>query len=95
MGKHPTSSQYSIVCCIVQATASYDMTWRLWDIETGSCLMEQEGHSRQVYSVAFHPDGSLAGSVGLDAYGEQKLAWTHCQQDGISLCFLGGRTKCR
>lgn len=54
----------------LQATASYDMTWRLWDIETGSCLMEQEGHSRQVYSVAFHPDGSLAGSVGLDAYGE-------------------------
>jgi U4/U6 small nuclear ribonucleoprotein PRP4 len=54
----------------MQATASYDMTWRLWDIETGSCLMEQEGHSRQVYSVAFHPDGSLAGSVGLDAYGE-------------------------
>jgi WD40 repeat protein len=56
---------------VLQATASYDMTWRLWDIETGSCLMEQEGHSRQVYSVAFHPDGSLAGSVGLDAYGEQ------------------------
>jgi len=60
-------------CCVLQATASYDMTWRLWDSETGSCLMEQEGHSRQVYSVAFHPDGSLAGSVGLDAYGKQPL----------------------
>lgn len=55
---------------VLQATASYDMTWRLWDVETGSCLYEQEGHSRQVYAVAFHPDGSLAGSVGLDAHGE-------------------------
>lgn len=54
----------------MQATASYDMTWRFWDVETGSCLFEQEGHSRQVYAVAFHPDGSLAGTVGLDAHGK-------------------------
>lgn len=46
------------------------MTWRLWDVETGGCLLEQEGHSRGVYAVAFHPDGSLVGSVGLDAIGE-------------------------
>lgn len=51
------------------ATASFDGTWRLWDIESGVSLLEQEGHSRAVYAVAFHPDGSLAGSVGLDAYG--------------------------
>jgi WD40 repeat protein len=53
-----------------QATPSFDSTWRLWDAETGACLLEQEGHSRGVYAVAFHPDGSLAGSVGLDAIGE-------------------------
>lgn len=34
-------------------TASFDQTWRLWDIETGECLQEQEGHSRAVYAVAF------------------------------------------
>lgn len=34
-------------------TASFDQTWRLWDIETGDCLLEQEGHSRSVYAVAF------------------------------------------
>ncbi len=34
-------------------TASYDLTWRLWDCETGHCLLEQEGHSRSVYTVAF------------------------------------------
>lgn len=50
-------------------TASFDMTWRLWDLETGQCLQEQEGHSRAVYAVAFQQDGSLAASGGLDAYG--------------------------
>jgi U4/U6 small nuclear ribonucleoprotein PRP4 len=34
-------------------TASFDLTWRLWDVETGQCLLEQEGHSRSVYTVAF------------------------------------------
>lgn len=29
--------------------------------------MEQEGHSRGVYCVAFHPDGSLCASGAYDA----------------------------
>lgn len=41
-------------------TASFDLTWRLWDVETGQCLLEQEGHSRSVYTVAFQV---RAGSV--------------------------------
>ena len=49
------------------ATCSYDGTWRLWDTGTGVNIMEQEGHSRAVYSIAFHPDGSLCGSGGFDA----------------------------
>ena len=49
------------------ATASYDGTWRLWDVSTGVTLVEQEGHSRAVYSVAYHPDGSLCASSGFDA----------------------------
>jgi hypothetical protein len=53
-----------------QATASFDTTWRLWDVERGACVLEQEGHSRAVYAVGFHPDGSLAASAGLDAVGE-------------------------
>ncbi|EFN58103.1 hypothetical protein CHLNCDRAFT_20357 [Chlorella variabilis] len=48
-------------------TASFDQTWRLWDVETGSCLLEQEGHSRSVYAVAFQDDGALAASGGMDA----------------------------
>ena len=60
-------------------TASYDQTWRLWDLETGDCLLEQEGHSRSVYAVAFQPDGALAASGGLDAVGAHPGSplWCH------------------
>jgi len=47
-------------------TASYDLSWRLWDVETGAELLCQEGHCRAVYAIAFHPDGSLAASSGLE-----------------------------
>lgn len=50
-------------------TASFDQTWRLWDVESGACLQEQEGHSRAVYAVAFQNDGALAASGGMDAIG--------------------------
>lgn len=60
-----------------QATASYDMTWRMWDVESGACLLEQEGHSRAVYAIGFHPDGSLAASAGLDAIGEGVAMFQH------------------
>jgi U4/U6 small nuclear ribonucleoprotein PRP4 len=34
-------------------TASYDRTWRLWDVERGDELLLQEGHSKEVYALAF------------------------------------------
>lgn len=58
-------------------------------METGVSLLEQEGHSRAVYAVAFHPDGSLAGSAGLDAYGG-------CDGEGgagVGRAALGGGLK--
>ncbi|GJY04886.1 U4/U6 small nuclear ribonucleoprotein PRP4-like protein [Tanacetum coccineum] len=51
----------------VFGTASFDKTWGLWDTETGDELLYQEGHSQGVYGLAFHLDGSLAASCGLDA----------------------------
>ena len=60
------------------ATASYDTTWRLWDAERGQCLLEQEGHSRGVYAVAFQGDGALVASAGLDAIGEQTFGIKQC-----------------
>ena len=41
----------------------------LWSVETGEELLCQEGHSRPVYDISFHPDGSLAATVGLEGHG--------------------------
>ena len=37
-------------------------------------LLEQEGHSRAVCAVGFHPDGSLAALGGQDAIGVRVMA---------------------
>lgn len=50
-------------------SASFDETWRLWDVETGSDLLVQEGHSKEVYALAFQSDGALLCSGGMDAIG--------------------------
>lgn len=34
------------------ASASYDTTWRLWDVNTTTELLLQEGHSREVYALS-------------------------------------------
>lgn len=44
------------------ASASFDTTWRLWDVATSKELLLQEGHSKEVYSVEFQDDGALAAS---------------------------------
>jgi U4/U6 small nuclear ribonucleoprotein PRP4 len=41
---------------------SYDRSWRLWDLEAQEEILHQEGHSMGVYDIAFHQDGSLAGT---------------------------------
>lgn len=43
-------------------SASFDTTWRLWDINTSKELLLQEGHSKEVYSIDFQNDGSLVAS---------------------------------
>ena len=44
------------------ASASFDTTWRLWDVNTTKELLLQEGHSKEVYSVEFQNDGALVAS---------------------------------
>jgi U4/U6 small nuclear ribonucleoprotein PRP4 len=41
------------------ASASFDTTWRLWDVNTSKELMLQEGHSKEVFTVEFQDDGAL------------------------------------
>lgn len=43
-------------------SASYDGTWRLWDVEKQKELLIQEGHSREVFALAFQDDGALVAS---------------------------------
>jgi WD40 repeat protein len=44
------------------ASASFDTTWRLWDVKTSKELLLQEGHSKEVYCVEFQHDGALVAS---------------------------------
>lgn len=49
------------------ASASADLSWRLWDVETAQELYYQEGHTDSVNTVSIHPDGSLLASAGNDS----------------------------
>lgn len=47
------------------ATASDDMTWKLWHMPRGELLMSGEGHNDWISDIAFHPRGThLATSSG-------------------------------
>ena len=48
------------------ASASYDNTVKLWNLQTGALLRMLEGHSHYVYSVAFSPDGATLASASYD-----------------------------
>uniref|UniRef100_A0A8C4KVX3 Pre-mRNA splicing tri-snRNP complex factor PRPF4 n=1 Tax=Dromaius novaehollandiae TaxID=8790 RepID=A0A8C4KVX3_DRONO len=67
---------------------SYDHSWRLWDLEAQEEILHQEGHSKGVYDIAFHMDGSLAGTGGLDAFGR---VWD--LRTGRCIMFLEGHLK--
>ena len=44
------------------ATASFDNTLKLWDVEAGTCLHTLTKHTFPVYSVAFSPNGDYLAS---------------------------------
>lgn len=43
-------------------STSYDTTWRMWDVETTTELLLQEGHGKEVFAVDVQQDGSLLGT---------------------------------
>lgn len=51
------------------ATACYDSSWRLWDLEQKTEVLHQEGHAKPVHCLSYHSDGSVLVTGGLDAFG--------------------------
>ena len=48
------------------ATASNDRTVKIWDLETGDCLLTLDDHISNVCTVAFSPDGKTVISGGQE-----------------------------
>lgn len=51
---------------LILASASFDSTVRLWDVERGVCIHTLTKHTEPVYSVAFSPDGKHLASGSFD-----------------------------
>lgn len=51
---------------LLLATASFDTTVKLWDVDVGRCVHTLRGHSEAVYSVAFSPNGRYVATGSFD-----------------------------
>ncbi|XP_075483877.1 WD40 repeat-containing protein HOS15-like isoform X2 [Primulina tabacum] len=51
---------------LVLASASFDSTIKLWEVDVGRLLHNLNGHRDPVYSVAFSPNGEYLASGSLD-----------------------------
>ncbi|XP_055810884.1 WD40 repeat-containing protein HOS15-like isoform X2 [Solanum dulcamara] len=51
---------------LLLASASFDSTVKLWDVELGCLLHSLNGHRKPVYSIAFSPNGEYLASGSWD-----------------------------
>ena len=51
---------------LLLASASFDHTVKLWDVEQGKCIHSLQKHTEPVYSVAFSPNGRFVATGSFD-----------------------------
>lgn len=69
----------------ILATASFDATVKLWDLEIERCKFNLAKHTMSVYSVAFSPDGKYLASGSFD----RKLLIWNVADGRLIKCFTG------
>ncbi|KAL1740494.1 WD40-repeat-containing domain protein [Schizophyllum fasciatum] len=52
----------------ILATSSFDGTARMWNSETGECLVTFSDHKRPVYALSFSPDGRCLATGSGDGF---------------------------
>ena len=72
------------------ASASWDQTVRIWDLETYTTTTILAGYSSYVYSVAYSPDGEQLAASSWD--GTVRL-WDLSQSSPQVIGILGGHTN--
>ena len=53
---------------LLLASASFDTTVRLWDVNAGKCVQVLSKHTDPVYSVTFSPNGKLVATGSFDKH---------------------------
>ncbi|KAL4154116.1 hypothetical protein QTP88_001949 [Uroleucon formosanum] len=53
---------------LILASASFNSTVRLWDMERGACIHTLTKHTQSVYGISFSPDGKFLASGSFDKY---------------------------